>query len=157
MAAPLCNEGWQRLMKHVLRALILLIAVQCFGQDLVFVQDLKRPGDPVRILVNFKTPIVLKGGTAILQREGREGECHLPQVNPLKGEIVCTKIEKITNTEYLFSGVVENNSTGWYKLTKVVAQSGDKEKEYLWGHDFHDKVRILIKNPKEKLCVEGQD
>jgi hypothetical protein len=144
-------------MKHVWRALILLIAVQCYEQDLVFVEELKRPGDSVRVLVNFNSAMTLKSGMAIFQREGREGECHLPQAIPLKDEITCRTVEKITGTAYLFSGVVENNATGWYKLGKVVAQSGDKEKEYLWGHDFHDIVRILVKNPHEKLCVEPQN
>jgi hypothetical protein len=143
-------------MKRVGLALIVLVALECLAQDSVNVEELKRPGDPVRILVNFNGATALKGGTAILQREGREGECHLPQAIPLKDEITCRTVEKITGTEYLFSGFVENNATGWYKLTKVVAQSGDKEKEYVWGHDFHDIVRILVKNPQEKLCV-GQN
>lgn len=144
-------------MKFVALLVGFLIAVQGFGQDSVSVEELKQPGDAVRILVHFATSPALKGGTAILQREAREGECHLPQTVPLKAEIVCTKTEKITNTEYLFSGVVENNATGWYKLTKIVAHSDDKDKEFMWGHEFHDIVRILVKNPQEKLCVESPD
>lgn len=144
-------------MKHVGLALIFLIAVQCFRQDSLYVKELKQPGDAVRVLVQFATAPPLKGGTAILQREGHEGECHLPQVVPLKGDIVCTKIEKITNTEYLFSGVVENNATGWYKLTKIIGRSGDKDTEFIWGHEFHDIVRFLVKNPQEKLCAKQED
>lgn len=141
-------------MKRAVQALVLLIAVQCFGQDSLSVGELKRPGDPIRILVHFNTSTALKGGTAILQREGHEGECHLPQSTPLKGEIACAQLEKISSTEYLFSGVVENNATGWYKLTKVVVRPGAEEKQYVWGQDFRDIVRILVKNPQEKLCVK---
>jgi hypothetical protein len=37
-------------------------------------------------------------------------------------------MEKITSTQYLFSGRVENNASGWYRLTKIVIQSGGKER-----------------------------
>lgn len=140
-------------MKNVVRTLVFLIAVQCFGQGLS-VQEVKPPGDPVRILVHFNKAQMIEAGNAILEREVHAGECHPLQTVPLKGQIICSRIEKLNDTEYLFSGVVENNATGWYKLTKVVSQSDGKEKQYLWGHDFDDIVRIMVKNPQEKQCVE---
>lgn len=108
----------------------------------------------MRILVHFNDPQMIEAGSAIVEREGHAGECHLPQGVPLKGQILCSTIEKITDTEYLFSGAVENNATGRYKLTKVVAQSSGKEKLYVWGHDFDDIVRITVRNPQEMQCVE---
>lgn len=133
---------------------IFLFAVQSFGQDSLTVKELKRPGDPIRILVHFNNPQLIEAGSAILEREGHAGECHPLQTIPLKGQIICSTIEKITGREYLFSGAVENNATGRYKLTKVVAQSSGKEKPYVWGHDFDDIVRISVENPQEKQCVE---
>lgn len=133
---------------------LFLVTVQSFGQESLKVEEMKRPGDPVRILVHFNDPQMIEAGTAILEREGHAAECHPLQTVPLKGQIICSTIEKIKNTEYLFSGAVENNATGWYKLTKVVAQSSGKEKQYVWGHDFDDIVRISVRNPPEKPCVK---
>ena len=138
----------------VIFVLFFLVAVQSFGQDSLRVEELKRPGDPVRILVHFNTAQAIESGSAILERRANEGECHVPQAVPLKGQIICSTIEKITETEYLFSGAVENNATGWYKLTKVLSRSDGKEKQYVWGHDFDGIVRIVISNPQEKQCVQ---
>lgn len=144
-------------MRHVWGMLLFLIAMQSFGQRPLNIQEIKQPGDSVRILVHFDRAPGLKSATAILERETSAGECHLPQIAPLESKIVCSTVEKINGTEYLFSGTVENNATGWYKLTKIVDNHGGKKTENLWGHDFDSIVRMLVRNPQEKQCVQAPD
>jgi len=144
-------------MKHLGRLLVFLMTILCFGQESVYVQEWKQPGDAIRVQVTLPRSIAITSGIAVFQREGHAGECHVPQAIQLKSEIVCSQVDKINTTTYSYSGVVENNITGVYKLMKIVAQSGDQRHEYVWGRDFHDIVRVLIRNPQEKMCVGPQE
>jgi hypothetical protein len=131
-------------MKSLLRILCLIVSL-C---SLSAAQDLAvglrvHPGDPIRVLVGFKTPITPKQVMARFQlvvplQTNQAGFSSLLDLREQKA---------ISEKDYEVSGKVPDLlASGQYRLTQVYVTIGDLTRSYNAGIDFHDNVTLEVAN-----------
>jgi hypothetical protein len=142
-------------LKGIMLLLVCSSTALCYGQPSMYIEEFKQPGDLVRILVTFPEETTISDGVATFQLEGHEGEC--PTTLQLKQEIAASQMKRITPTQYSFSVTVGNNASGRYKLTKIVARSGGKQRQYFLGRDFQ-AFSVGVSNPQQnQICCGSRE
>jgi hypothetical protein len=130
-------------MKSLLRILFLIVSL-C---SLSAAQDLAvglrvHPGDPVRVLVGFKTAItpkvMVRFQLVVPLQTDQMGFSSLLDLRELKG---------ISEKDYEVSGKVPDLlASGQYRLTQIYVTIGELTRTYDAGTDFHDNVTLDVAN-----------
>ncbi len=113
-----------------------------------------KPGDTVRIVVSFKTPVTLDGGQFYFYLKGD------PQENQ-KGfatEFGGGQFTELSDTEYEIAGTVSDTlASGEWQLRIIDAVSTGARRRYNFGTEFSKEVVIRIVNPKHVRFPEIKD
>ena len=131
-------------MRNIL--LMFILTIVCTGtlmaQEASFVFH---PGDPVHILVTFKTPPApFEGGSFTFNLIGQPDKAQ----ELLNGGFSGNQVHKISDTEYEISGTIsEHMVSGRYNLTRINVAITGVGKQYSAGTDFKE-LTLTIVNPE---------
>ena len=107
-----------------------------------------KPGDTVRLMVIFKTPVSLSHGSFEFQLTGQRQNPQQEFLPYFGGN----NLAESSKTEYEISGKLgENVATGEYRLHVISVKSEGVQKTYQRGKDFQSEIVIRINNPKHVL------
>ncbi len=113
-----------------------------------------KPGDTVRVVVAFKTPIALDGGGFFFYLQGDPQE---PQ-RTFATEFGGSQFAKISDNEYEIAGTVrEEFASGRWQLRIIDVAAGGVRRRYNFGTDFKSELTIRIGNPKHVRFPEIKD
>ena len=141
-------------MRKMLLALVVALWTCAASAQAPEVGTVYKPGDTVRIVVSFKTPVSLDGGQFYFYLKGD------PQENQ-KGfatEFGGSKFTKLSDAEYEIAGAVSAAfASGEWQLRIVDAASSGVRRRYNFGAEFTKEVVIRIVNPKHVRFPEIKD
>jgi hypothetical protein len=142
METKLKGQGWLALFASVVAMLFTCggLRAQAPTAGLVY-----HPGDTVRVVVSFKAPIALDGGTFYFQLTG---ELHNDQQGFAR-DFGGSGFKKLSDTEYEVSGEVSAAlASGTWRLGILDMRTQGVTKRYTYPSDFTSEVTIRIENPK---------
>ncbi len=141
-------------MRKMLLALVVALWTCAASAQAPEVGTVYKPGDTVRIVVSFKTPVSLDGGQFYFYLKGD------PQENQ-KGfatEFGGSQFTMLSDSEYEIAGTVTNNlASGQWQLRVIDVGSQGARRRYQFGADFGNEVLIRIVNPKHVRFPEIKD
>jgi hypothetical protein len=130
----------RRLSLMLLLVFVGAAACSAQGTSVVF-----HPGDPIHVLVNFKTaPPTLEGAVFGFNLLGNPDK----QQELLGTSFQGNQIKKITDTQFELTGTVAANSaSGTYRLNWISITAKSIGKQYSEGSDFKE-LTIGVLNPE---------
>jgi hypothetical protein len=131
-------------MKKIVLMFLLVVAgtAACSAQETSVVFH---PGDPIHVLVNFKTaPPTLEGAVFSFNLLGNPDKQQQMLTTSFQGN----QVKKITDTQFELTGTVAANSaSGTYRLNWINVTIKTIGKQYNEGSDFKD-LTIAVLNPE---------
>ncbi len=136
---------------------VVVLAVVLFSAAVLAAQEPEvvfRPGDTVRIVVTFKSPVNLDSGACFFRFRGELQE----NQRGFGTEFGLHQLARISDTEYEFSGTVPPTSaSGRWRLEIIDPSSEGVARRYQFGQGFNKEVVIRIVNPKHVQFPDIED
>ena len=136
-------------MKSLLRTAVLINVFSSFlaAQEMAVGLRL-HPGDPVRIAVSFKSPIMPSSAMARFELIGpiQKDQAGFNTLFDL------SDIQKISDKEYELATKIPNKiATGQFRLTFIIVTIDGVSKRYNPGADFHDVTLEVTDNERSSF------